>query len=100
MFPLLPLILAVLVRAQGPIQTLFPAAIPLAIRSPYLSAWQNTTIGSSPLGSAWPLFWTESVRTLIQAGVWIALTGVGDAGNPGMAGDRQNRRRVVFVDGK
>ncbi|KAH9000989.1 hypothetical protein EDB83DRAFT_2275918 [Lactarius deliciosus] len=34
-------------------QTLFPAAIPLAVRSPYLSCWQFTTNGTT-IGSLWP----------------------------------------------
>ena len=37
-------------RAQ---QTLFPAAIPLAVRSPYLSCWDQTTNGTT-LGLSWP----------------------------------------------
>jgi hypothetical protein len=37
-------------RAQ---QTLFPAAIPLAVRSPYLSCWDQTTNGTA-LGTLWP----------------------------------------------
>ncbi|KAI9464135.1 hypothetical protein BJY52DRAFT_888853 [Lactarius psammicola] len=37
-------------RAQ---QTLFPAAIPLAVRSPYLSSWYFTTSGST-FGRIWP----------------------------------------------
>ena len=36
-------------RAQ---QTLFPAAIPLAVRSPYLSGWDFTTNGST-IGRLW-----------------------------------------------
>jgi hypothetical protein len=36
-------------RAQ---QTLFPAAIPLAVRSPYLSCWDQTTNGSI-IGQEW-----------------------------------------------
>ncbi|SRR6266702_8355144 len=37
-------------RAQ---QTLFPAAIPLAVRSPYLSSWYFTTNGTT-FGRIWP----------------------------------------------
>ena len=37
-------------RAQ---QTLFPAAIPLAVRSPYLSCWDFTTNGTT-IGQLWP----------------------------------------------
>ena len=37
----------------GAQQTLFPPAIPLAVRSPRLSSWQFTPSGST-LGSLWP----------------------------------------------
>lgn len=37
-------------RAQ---QTLFPAAIPLAVRSPYLSTWYHITNGTV-FGQLWP----------------------------------------------
>ena len=38
-----------------------PAAIPLAVRSPYLSAWLPQGEGTA-LNDAWPTFWTGSVR--------------------------------------
>jgi hypothetical protein len=34
-------------------QSLFPAAIPLAVRSPYLSGWDFTTNGTI-IGELWP----------------------------------------------
>lgn len=37
-----------------------PAAVPLAVRSPYLSAWLPQGSGT-PLNGAWPTFWTGSV---------------------------------------
>jgi hypothetical protein len=37
-----------------------PASIPLAVRSPYLSAWLPQG-GGTALNSAWPAFWTGSV---------------------------------------
>ncbi|KAJ8483511.1 hypothetical protein ONZ51_g4652 [Trametes cubensis] len=43
--------------AQSPVQTFFPAAIPLSIRSPYMSVWQKSMNGGTPLSSSWPLFW-------------------------------------------
>ncbi|KAI0335016.1 DUF1793-domain-containing protein [Cubamyces sp. BRFM 1775] len=46
-----------MVLAQSPVQTFFPAAIPLSIRSPYMSIWQQSTNGSTPLSHSWPLFW-------------------------------------------
>ena len=87
LFIALPLFVA-LARAQGPVQTLFPAAVPLTVRSPYLSAWQNTTIGSPVLGSSWPQLWTESVSIFVQPGVGRVLKGASAVGNLGMAGDR------------
>ena len=38
-----------------------PHAIPLAVRSPYLSAWLPQGAGTA-LNGAWPTFWTGSVR--------------------------------------
>ena len=49
------------VLAQGAAQTFFPASIPLAVRSPYLSAWLNSTNDSVPPTQAVPNFWTLSV---------------------------------------
>ena len=37
-----------------------PASIPLAVRSPYLSAWLPQGAGAA-LNAAWPTFWTGSV---------------------------------------
>jgi hypothetical protein len=37
-----------------------PASIPLAVRSPYLSAWLNQGSGTA-LNADWPRFWTGSV---------------------------------------
>ncbi|KAM5540211.1 hypothetical protein V8D89_006030 [Ganoderma adspersum] len=47
-----------LVRAQGSVRTLFPAAIPLAVKTPYLNTWYQSTNNSGPLSSSWPQFWT------------------------------------------
>jgi len=38
-----------------------PPSIPLAVRTPYLSAWLPQGSGAA-LNSAWPTFWTGSVR--------------------------------------
>ena len=40
-----------------------PASIPLAVRSPYLSAWLNQGSGTA-LNADWPKFWTGSVNLL------------------------------------
>ena len=37
-----------------------PASVPLAVRSPYLSAWLAQGAGTA-LDAAWPTFWTGSV---------------------------------------
>ncbi|KAH9853554.1 DUF1793-domain-containing protein [Lenzites betulinus] len=37
-----------------------PAAVPLAVRSPYLSAWLPQGAGTA-LNGAWPTFWTGSI---------------------------------------
>ena len=37
-----------------------PAAVPLAVKSPYLSAWLPQGAGTA-LSDAWPTFWTGSV---------------------------------------
>ena len=62
---LLPLFIS-LVRAQGPVQTLFPAAIPLAVKTPYLSTWYESVNNSGPLSINWPQFWTMMVSLLLS----------------------------------
>ena len=37
-----------------------PASVPLAVRSPYLSAWLAQGAGTA-LNADWPTFWTGSV---------------------------------------
>jgi hypothetical protein len=37
-----------------------PASVPLAVQSPYLSAWLPQGAGTA-LNGAWPQFWTGSV---------------------------------------
>ncbi|KAL1944830.1 hypothetical protein VTO73DRAFT_2450 [Trametes versicolor] len=45
--------------SQSYAQMFFPASIPLANRSPYLSAWYTSTNGSQPLTQSWPVFWDQ-----------------------------------------
>ena len=40
-----------------------PHSVPLAVRTPYLSAWLNQGSGAA-LNDVWPSFWTGSVRVL------------------------------------
>ncbi|KAI0829800.1 DUF1793-domain-containing protein [Trametes gibbosa] len=54
------LFLVALARSQSPVQTFFPASIPLANRSPYLSAWHSSTNTSGPLSHSWPSFWDQN----------------------------------------
>lgn len=62
-------LLLALVRAQSTsTQTAFqPAAVPLALRSPYLSAWQNTTNGAN-VAVEWPQFWNDAEVCSFYAG--------------------------------
>ncbi|KAI0367422.1 DUF1793-domain-containing protein [Pilatotrama ljubarskyi] len=46
-------------RSQPPVQTFFPASIPLSIRSPFMSVWLPNTNGSEPLSQVWPYFWGQ-----------------------------------------
>ena len=48
---------------RGIVQTFFPASIPLAVRSPYLSTWHNATSGQPPLSSSSPVFVNQAVRS-------------------------------------
>ncbi|KAI8993903.1 DUF1793-domain-containing protein [Trametes punicea] len=48
-----------MVEAQSPVQTIFPASIPLSIRSPFMSVWHLSTNGSASLSNSWPLFWGQ-----------------------------------------
>ncbi|KAI9459208.1 hypothetical protein BJY52DRAFT_1119183 [Lactarius psammicola] len=57
-------------RAQ---QTLFPAAIPLAVRSPYLSCWDHTTNGTN-LGSLWPT--TSNPTQILGWAVLVRIDGL------------------------
>jgi hypothetical protein len=41
-------------------EPLNPPAVPLAVRTPYLSAWLQQGDGQ-PLNGAWPSFWTGTV---------------------------------------
>lgn len=56
--------LVALARSQSPVQTFFPGSIPLANRSPYLSAWHPSANGSGEVSSSWPTFWDQKVRVL------------------------------------
>ncbi|KAH9063198.1 hypothetical protein EDB87DRAFT_1681625 [Lactarius vividus] len=57
-------------RAQ---QTFFPAAIPLAVRSPYLSCWDHTTNGTN-LGNLWPT--TSDPSQILGWSVLVRIDGL------------------------
>lgn len=50
-----------------------PAAIPLAVRTPYLSAWLPQGTGAA-LNDVWPTFWTGQVSTLTFTRAFIRIT--------------------------
>ncbi|KAH9996263.1 DUF1793-domain-containing protein [Russula vinacea] len=57
LLPLLTLLFSHNVKAQ---QTFFPPAIPLAVRSPYLTSWDSLTNGSV-FGQTWPTTFNNSM---------------------------------------
>ncbi|KAM5540207.1 hypothetical protein V8D89_006026 [Ganoderma adspersum] len=82
--------LSSLVRAQGPVQTLFPAAIPLAVKSPYMSVWYQSLNTSGPLSNSWPFFWglgsafmgwSGKIRVNGTTYKWMGADGAGIAAN-------------------
>ena len=50
-----------LVQAQDAVQTLFPAAIPLAVKTPYIHVWHESTNTSAPLSFSSQHFWDLQV---------------------------------------
>ena len=64
---LLTLILSTKVRAQ---QTVFPPAIPLAVRSPYLTCWDYLTNGTV-FGQTWPTTFNKSMVCRPRFSSWL-----------------------------
>ncbi|EKM54240.1 uncharacterized protein PHACADRAFT_54337, partial [Phanerochaete carnosa HHB-10118-sp] len=70
--------------------TLWTSWVPLAVRSPYLSSWMNTTnlrVGSgAPLAPRiWPVFWNNAILGWaghIRVDNDITYIWLGDAGSP------------------
>ncbi|KAI0290746.1 hypothetical protein B0F90DRAFT_1652294 [Multifurca ochricompacta] len=58
-------------RAQ---QTIFPAAIPLAVRSPYLNCWEYTTNGTVR-GKHWPTTY-DPLRCILGWSVLVRVDGI------------------------
>ncbi|PCH42735.1 hypothetical protein WOLCODRAFT_152776 [Wolfiporia cocos MD-104 SS10] len=65
-FVLFVLVSPILSQNVAP-QTFWPAALPLAVRTPYLNAWQPTDNGTTPL-DIWPYFWNYANGPLGWAG--------------------------------
>ncbi|KAJ7927321.1 hypothetical protein B0H13DRAFT_2556868 [Mycena leptocephala] len=63
-------------------QTFFPSAVPLAVRSPTLNCWLDTSSGTNPM-TTWPTFWNRQ-HMLAWAG-YIKVDGLTWhwLGNPG-----------------
>ncbi|KAJ7831647.1 hypothetical protein B0H13DRAFT_1734851 [Mycena leptocephala] len=63
-------------------QTFFPSAVPLAVRSPTLNCWLDTSSGTNPMAT-WPTFWNRQ-HTFGWAG-YIKVDGLTWhwLGNPG-----------------
>ncbi|KAF4566531.1 hypothetical protein EYR36_011962 [Pleurotus pulmonarius] len=77
-------ILCSAVAAQEQTQRLWPAAIPLAVRSPYFSSWMNPTVDTGP-PFMWASFW-DGTRTLgwanyvrVDGATWLWLGRYGNA---------------------
>ncbi|KAF4584568.1 hypothetical protein EYR38_001797 [Pleurotus pulmonarius] len=77
-------ILCSAVAAQEQTQRLWPAAIPLAVRSPYFSSWMNPTVDTGP-PFMWASFW-DGTRTLgwanyvrVDGTTWLWLGRYGNA---------------------
>lgn len=71
--------------------TLWTSYVPLAVRSPYFSAWMNTTnvvLGDKRAPEIWPLFWTSTSVSLALAASDTDFNSIDfkPAGNLGWAG--------------
>ena len=88
-----------LVFAQGPVQTLFPAAIPLAVKAPYLNTWYASLNNSAPLSNSWPQFWTLTVSPFFYHEAEQSLSW-GGKGYHGLGREDQSGWNNVPVDGK
>jgi len=90
------IILFFLFHYGGAQQSLFPAAIPLAVRSPYLSCWDHTTNGTA-LGTLWPSTSDpKQVRCLPDAGSQSHYLSLSDTW---LVRPRPHRRINLFILG-
>ena len=72
-----------------------PASVPLAVRSPFLSAWLAQGSGTA-LNDAWPTFWTGSVSILATDPFCLRSSVLVD---PWLGRFRQSRRHGLQLDG-
>ncbi|CCM05724.1 uncharacterized protein FIBRA_07956 [Fibroporia radiculosa] len=97
-----PSFLSVLAYGSTSLQTFWPAAVPLAVRSPYLSAWQSTTKGinvTSEWSRFWPnhgllLGWTGHIRVDSTTYRWLGNDTWSTAGN--LAGIEVTPTRTIY----
>ena len=75
-----------------------PAAVPLAVRSPYLSAWLSQGAGTA-LCDAWPTFWTGSVSYASRHAYAAVVCNFNPFLDPGMGGFGEGRRPSLHMDG-
>lgn len=78
-----------------------PAAVPLAVRSPYLSAWLPQGAGT-PLNGAWPTFWTGMVSHCAEGATQshtVRLLIFGNVSDCRLGRVYQGRRRSIQLLG-
>ena len=81
---------------RGLVQTFFPASIPLAVRTPYLSTWHNATSGQHPLTSSSPVFWTQQVRSRYPIHISHRIL-KHDLGDYGVDWQHQGGQHLLFL---
>ena len=87
-----------LISAYSPEQVFFPAAIPLSIRSPYMSVWQQSMNGGTPLSSSWPMFWGLQVCVLVcPSELHVLRSDYRHTVNHGLGGKDQGGRSNIFL---
>jgi hypothetical protein len=74
-----------------------PASVPLAVRSPYLSAWLNQGSGTA-LNADWPRFWTGSVSISFRALAFVSSvpTNISTRSWDGQDLSRLMASRIIF----
>ncbi|KAM5540216.1 hypothetical protein V8D89_006035 [Ganoderma adspersum] len=94
-----------LVCAQGSERTLFPAAIPLAVKTPYLNTWYESVNTSAPLSNSYPQFWTMNgiigwegrIRVNGTSYQWLGSDSSGVSGNANVTNVQITPTRSIFI---